>query len=382
MARNGSGVYSKPGGSTAVSGATISSSTFNTLIDDIAADLNVARPIVAGGTGATTAEDALANLGALPLAGGTTSGTILVSRSSTDYGMSLRAPFSDGSGKIEVSTGPDSSATLQFDSPDTSAAGGFATYQFGRGTITETGQVSRVVMNRHDGTSGVAAILLSDGRLALNKSFPSTGVMLDVEGDAEVSGTLTVDTLAATNVSIPGARVLLQEVDISALTGLREVNFTSLMDGAQFYDYVIELRDMDEGGASGVSTRVRTSSDNGLNWDDGATDYIETRRYELGGVGLDVDQVEVDSVKAFTSNSFPVGPISSVDILISSAHEATATSIEIDYRHFSDLDGSGLPLQRIVKTWGYRRAATAVNAIQLRSVGGFAGTARFYGIRR
>lgn len=44
MPRSTSGVYSKPAGTTAVAGTVISPVTFNTLIDDIAADLNLSRP--------------------------------------------------------------------------------------------------------------------------------------------------------------------------------------------------------------------------------------------------------------------------------------------------------------------------------------------------
>ena len=63
MPRNASGVYSKPAGTTAVTGTTISSSDFNTLMDDIASDLNIARPVVAGGTGASNAAGARTELG-------------------------------------------------------------------------------------------------------------------------------------------------------------------------------------------------------------------------------------------------------------------------------------------------------------------------------
>lgn len=54
MARDSSGVYSQPASTSAVSGQTIQSSKYNELIADIVADLNLARPVVAGGTGLTT----------------------------------------------------------------------------------------------------------------------------------------------------------------------------------------------------------------------------------------------------------------------------------------------------------------------------------------
>ncbi len=63
MSRNGAGVYSLPAGSTVSNGDTSDASDINTPIADIAADLNIARPVVAGGTGASTAAGALVNLG-------------------------------------------------------------------------------------------------------------------------------------------------------------------------------------------------------------------------------------------------------------------------------------------------------------------------------
>jgi len=64
MPRDGSNVYSPPTGTTAVSGDTISSSAYNSFIQDLTADLNAARPISAGGTGATTAATAREAIGA------------------------------------------------------------------------------------------------------------------------------------------------------------------------------------------------------------------------------------------------------------------------------------------------------------------------------
>lgn len=53
MPRDGSGVYSKASASF-VAGTTIASAAVNADIDDLVTDLNTARPVVAGGTGATS----------------------------------------------------------------------------------------------------------------------------------------------------------------------------------------------------------------------------------------------------------------------------------------------------------------------------------------
>ena len=63
MPRNGSGVYSTPPGTAAISGELISSAKFNELVADIASDLNLPRPIIVGGTGASNAGAARTNLG-------------------------------------------------------------------------------------------------------------------------------------------------------------------------------------------------------------------------------------------------------------------------------------------------------------------------------
>ena len=61
MPRDGSGIYSKPFPDV-VPGTTIESAVFNGNTADVEQDLNAARPIVAGGTGATSAEQARVNL--------------------------------------------------------------------------------------------------------------------------------------------------------------------------------------------------------------------------------------------------------------------------------------------------------------------------------
>jgi len=63
MARNGSGVYSLPSGYLATANQTATASQHNISVEDLEADANTARPIVAGGTGATSASGARTNLG-------------------------------------------------------------------------------------------------------------------------------------------------------------------------------------------------------------------------------------------------------------------------------------------------------------------------------
>lgn len=63
MPRDGSNVYSPPGGTKGSPGTTIESSKYNAFVDDLTADANAARPISAGGTGATDASGARDNLG-------------------------------------------------------------------------------------------------------------------------------------------------------------------------------------------------------------------------------------------------------------------------------------------------------------------------------
>lgn len=60
MPRNGSGVFSLPAGTAAVSNTPITSAAYNSRMNDLEADANVARPITAGGTGAVSAPAALA----------------------------------------------------------------------------------------------------------------------------------------------------------------------------------------------------------------------------------------------------------------------------------------------------------------------------------
>lgn len=100
MPRTG-GVYSPPAGTKGVSNTTIQSVPYNAFVDDLAADANAARPITAGGTGATTASGARTALGAqtvhaalTSISGLTTSANQMIyTTASNAYATTALTPF-------------------------------------------------------------------------------------------------------------------------------------------------------------------------------------------------------------------------------------------------------------------------------------------------
>jgi hypothetical protein len=62
MPRDGSNIYHRPVGTDAVTDTTIESTKYNSNVADVEQDLNLPRPIVAGGTGASDATQAMQNL--------------------------------------------------------------------------------------------------------------------------------------------------------------------------------------------------------------------------------------------------------------------------------------------------------------------------------
>lgn len=117
MPRNGSGVYSLPAGSTATTGNTILASTHNTPLNDIETDMNTARPIVAGGTGATSASAARTNLGLGSIATQASSSVTITGGSIT--GITDLAVADGGTG---ASTAADARTNLGLGSIATQAA--------------------------------------------------------------------------------------------------------------------------------------------------------------------------------------------------------------------------------------------------------------------
>jgi hypothetical protein len=80
MPRDGSGIYTRPPGTNAVPDTTIESTKYNGFVGDVETDLNAPRPIIAGGTGSSTAAGALTALGAVAKAGDTMSGDLTITK--------------------------------------------------------------------------------------------------------------------------------------------------------------------------------------------------------------------------------------------------------------------------------------------------------------
>jgi hypothetical protein len=91
LPRNGSGIYSLPAQYLAETGQTIEAVQHNTPLEDLAADANNARPIVAGGTGEATAVAARQSLGAGATSGITDKAAGTYTAVKNDYNQFWRA---------------------------------------------------------------------------------------------------------------------------------------------------------------------------------------------------------------------------------------------------------------------------------------------------
>jgi hypothetical protein len=163
MPRDGSGIYTTPAGTTAVPDTTIESSKYNGNVADVAADLNAARPIIAGGTGANNAASACANIGAVAKAGDTMTGDLSITKAQPSLNL-VKTASGQNSGIVAFTN---ATARWFFGfSNATAESGGNAGSDVGFTRYNDAGVAidTPFSINRSTGNLGLTSTLLTTGR--------------------------------------------------------------------------------------------------------------------------------------------------------------------------------------------------------------------------
>lgn len=182
MARNGSGVYSKPSGTTAVANTVIDPAKFNEMIDDFVTDANTARPVVAGGTGGTTVAAAQAALSVDPE-------QVLTSKSGN-----YTAIGTDNNGVLRFSA----AATLSLTAAATLTANWHVTVIAEGGAVIIDPNTTELVNGASTVTipQGFTAEIICDGSAFRTTSINSTLTEISAAGAAAISNYLTGFTVS------------------------------------------------------------------------------------------------------------------------------------------------------------------------------------------
>ena len=174
MPRSASNLYSKPPGSTVFNGNLTDAIAFNALMDDIAADLNTPRPVVAGGTGASTAAAAVTALGA------------------TGTGAAVFTAANSAAARGSLGT------VLQTSAVDTTSGSLLAVGAFGLGVIG----TAPVLANIDTTTTASGTYSYTTGATG---TFPAgvtaaTGGVIKVERQSATKGYMTLQPTGSTNI--------------------------------------------------------------------------------------------------------------------------------------------------------------------------------------
>ncbi len=260
MPRNGSDVYSKPAGTTAVSGTKIESAKYNSVVDDLVTDANTARPVVAGGTGSSTAGGARTNLAVPGLADNNTlSGTLTASGAVTVTG-SLKLNDS-----VTAAFGTGSDTTITHNGTNTVIADASS------GLITKT--ASFKVQNAAGTENMIEAVQDSFVKLRHN----NTARLTTTSSGVDINGTCLATTFSGAGAT----KFLLATKTASASATL---DFTEFVN-ATYHTYEFYLENLIPG-TDGDALWIRTSTDGGSTYDSAAGNYdwAQQRAFSGGSV--------------------------------------------------------------------------------------------------
>lgn len=252
MPRTG-GVYNPPAGTKGVSNTTIQSVPYNAFVDDLTDDANAARPVTAGGTGATTASGARTNLGVeigtnvqaydaglASIAGLTTGADTMIYTTATDvYATTALTPFArsvldDANAAAAVNTlGLRTQLSLAFDLYVNTTTGNDANDGLTALTAFKTiTQAIKSAYSKYDQRAGGVTINVADGIYFETLFFygppvwssgPTSGLVypIKIKGNTTTPGNVSISNDAS------GGPVRLRSGAVVYFEGVRFVSFTS-----------------------------------------------------------------------------------------------------------------------------------------------------------
>lgn len=312
MPLDGSGVASKPAGTTPSPNSTIESAKFNSVIDDIYAIFNVARPIAKGGTGETTAYaagDALSVKGA-----------DVASAATTDLGAAT--------GRFVHVTG-----TTTITAFGTADAGVQREVTFD-GVLTLT----------HNATS-----LILPGGTNITTAAGDTAMFV-----SEGSGNWRCINYQRAASAPNGGWELISTTAIAAAADWKEINLSAYR--------VLRIRGYVLPDTDSVFFRLRTSTNNGSTYDGGASDYDWSNLYGIvstANFGEDADDQHINvGMSGAVGNAAGEGV--TFDVTIHNFNKALFAQL---LGNSSAITVSGVYSSGVVS--GRRKSATARDALSL-----------------
>lgn len=353
MARNGAGVYSLPAGSTVANGDTSDASDINTPLQDLETDMNTPRPVVAGGTGASTAANARANLG---LAIGT-------NVQAYDAALGSLAGLSWVADRYPYTTGADT---------------------FAMGTITAAG---RAILDDAD----AAAQRTTLGAQASDATLTSLSGLSLVSGDTlYATGADTLQRLAKGS----GGRGMVENTDGSAptwdgspwvLLATKTASASATLDFTEFnnsvYRYYIFILENVKPATDAVTLQMRFSTNAGSSYDSGATDYasaafVSNRAGTATGGSDGASFLQITDTNDMGNAATEFGYTGTVEIF----HAASATTQTRVVARGGYDNATGQPINAIAN--GRRLTAQDTDAVRfLFSSGNIAsGSIRMFGV--